>query len=245
MRAIIVDDELPAREYLRLLLERIGGVDVVGEAHEAGECLRLVALNRPNVVFLDIRLPGMSGVSVAEILLKMESPPQVVFTTGYDEYAVKAFDLSAADYLLKPFDEDRLRKTVERLNSRQDDGNSRQPDTKALMDVLSSNKLPVKSEDGWILVPTANILYAKTEARKVRIQTRQGGYLSHYTIGELERRLRVFFRANEGCLVNLDYVKEVVSYGSRTYELLLNDGKETYIPLSRSKAQKLREMLKL
>lgn len=249
VRAIIVDDESPARQYLRLLLERIGGVEIVGEAEEGGEFLKLVANNQPDVVFLDVRMPGVSGVELAQIVNRMQPSPSVVFVTGYDEYAVQAFDLAAVDFLTKPFSEDRLRKTIERIAR----GNGCEEthvrvETQSAPSVdLMHGKLPIKHRDGWKIVEIKEIIFARTEGRKVRVQTKSENYLCQYTLSELEQKLGDFgfFRANEGCLVNLSYVQEIVSYGPRNYELLISGTKNTLIPLSRSKAQKLRETLNL
>lgn len=244
IRAIIVDDEPLARDYLRLLLHRIGGVEVVGEAEDANSCLEVVTASRPDVAFLDIRLPGMNGTELAEIISKGDHPAHVIFTTGYEDYAAGAFNIGATDYILKPFDEDRLRKAVNRLVSNTGKYMTNQPLTAT---ALCNAKLPIKQRDGWKLVEIRDILYIKTEGRKTRIQTTSERYLTHFTIAELEQRLAgaEFFRANEGCLVNLKYVQEIVSYGPRTYEVFLSDEKETCIPLSRSRAQKLKELLGL
>lgn len=240
-RAVIVDDELPAREYLKLLLERIGGIEIVGEAGDATGCLRLLAEHQPDIAFLDIRLPGMEGIELANVLGMMEHAPRIVFVTGYDDYAVEAFNQAAVDYVMKPFDQARLQKTVDRLLN--GNGARNGAETPPAMD----NRLAVKQEDGWRLLHIQDIMFARTEGRKVRVQARTESFMSHYTIGELDDRLSQygFFRANEGCLVNLKYVSEILTCGIRSYELLLKGQEDVYVPLSRSKAQKLRELLRL
>lgn len=250
MRAIIVDDEPLARQYLRALLGRIGGVEVAGEAADATSCLDLVELEKPDVVFLDIRLPGMSGMELAQIINGMENSPKVVFVTGYDEYAVHAFDLEAVDYITKPFSEERLQRTVDRLMKAKSSTKSMTVmgrHDSASATPLVCTKLAVKQDTGWKLIPIKDIVYVNTEGKRVRIQTVTESFLCNYTIAYLEQRLgnNGFFRANEGCLVNLDYIAEVISREPRYYDLTMNDSKHTSIPLSRSKAQKLREILRL
>lgn len=241
LRAVVVDDEPLAREYLKLMLLRIGNIEIVGECGGAAECLRSIADVAPDVVFLDIRLPDNSGMEVAKVLTGLKKPPQIVFTTGYDDYAVPAFEVAAVDYIMKPFDQERLEKTLRRVRSRL----LPVAETAETDAQIKLGKLAIRDKDGCKLVPTDDICFIRTHNRKTSIHTAGKVYASHYTLGELEQKLcgHRFFRANEGCLVNMDRVKEIVYYGPRTYELLLTEPKEVFIPLSRSRAQKLREML--
>ncbi len=241
IRAIVVDDEPMAREYLKLILSRVGGVEVVAEAQEAAECLEKVRTSDPDVLFLDIHLPGEDGIEIAKVLSELKRPPLVVFVTGYEEYALPAFEVAAIDYVTKPFSQERLEKTLERVRSRLREvvqGESVQP--------VVLGRLAIRDREGAKLIPVQDICYISTQGRKVVLHTVSKAYPTHYTLSELEHKLRGFrfFRANEGCLVNLDKVKEVVYEGARTYELLISCGeKEMFIPLSRSRTQKLREVL--
>ena len=117
VRAVIVDDEPVAREYLKLILSRIGGVEVLAEAQEAVECLDKVRTCNPDVVFLDIHLPDESGIEVAKALSELRKPPLIIFVTGYEEYALPAFEVAAIDYVTKPFSQERLEKTLDRVRS--------------------------------------------------------------------------------------------------------------------------------
>lgn len=240
IRAVVADDEPIAREYLKLMLNRAGGVEVVAEAQEASECLSKVAESTPDVVFLDIQLPDESGLEVARALAELKEPPLIVFVTGYEQYAVPAFEVAAADYVTKPYSQERLEKTLARVRSRIDrtNGNRAVPP-------LALGRLTIRDKEGAKLIPIDDICYINTRGRKVIVHTSSEEHSTHYTLAELEQRLRDyrFFRAYEGCLVNLDKVQEVVYYGSRSYELLLREPKETFIPLSRSRTQKLREIL--
>lgn len=241
IRAIIVDDEPMAREYLKLILSRVCGVEVLAEAQTAVECLDKVRTHNPDVVFLDIHLPDESGLNAAKALSELRKPPLVIFVTGYEEYALPAFEVAAIDYVTKPFSQERLEKTLDRVRSR-------------LMEVHDTDqvkssvlgRIAIRERDGAKLIPVEEICYINTHGRKVMLHTLSKAYSTHYTISELEHKLRGFrfFRANEGCLVNLDKVKEVVYEGARTYELLLScEQRELLIPLSRSRTQKLRELL--
>lgn len=241
VRAAIVDDEPTAREYLKLILSRVGGVEVVAEAQEAAECLGKVRTSDPDAVFLDIHLPGESGIDVAKALSQLARPPLIVFVTGYEEYALPAFEVAAVDYITKPFSQERLERTLGRLRSHlgaaRDSGSARS---------LVLGRLAIRDRDGAKLIAVEDICYVSTQGRKVVLHTNSQAYSTHHTVSELETKLRDFrfFRANEGCLVNLDKVREVVYEGARTYELLLGcEEKPVFIPLSRSRTQKLREML--
>jgi len=243
LRAVVADDEPTAREYLKLLLSRIGGIEVVGEADSAADCLRAVSDARPDVLFLDIHMPDSSGVDVARALTGLSSPPAVVFVTGYDEYAVPAFELAATDYVTKPFNQERLEKTISRLRSLRPLGSP----TRENGVLSAAGKLAIKNRDGAKIVDASEVCYIRTNDRKTLIYTVSGSHPTHYTLTQLEQRLRGlrFFRANEGCLVNLDHVKEVVHLGSRSYELLLTEPRETFIPVSRARLQELWEVLGL
>jgi two-component system, LytTR family, response regulator LytT len=243
VRVLVCEDEPVAREYLKLVLSRIKGVEVVGEAVDAAECLRQVAQLEPDVAFLDINLPDASGMDTAEALSRLSKPPKLVFVTGYDEHAVSAFDLAAVDYVLKPFDQERLERTVARIRA------EHVPKSAPTQPTAHNGfpKLPIKDRESVKLIDPKDIYLVQTEGRKTAVCSKTGKYLTPYTVSELETRLPspTFFRANEGSLVNLDFVKEVVHFGPRTYELLLGDPDNTFVPLSRSRAQKLKELLDL
>lgn len=240
IRAVVADDEPMAREYLKLILSRIGGVEVVAEAKEAAECLNKVAGSAPDVVFLDIQLPDESGLEVARSLSELKQPPQIVFVTGYEQYAVPAFEIAAVDYVTKPFSQERLEKTLARVRSHLEQASQNGNGSPLVL-----GRLTIRDREGAKLVPVEDICYINTQGRKVVVHTVSQDYPAHYALAELEQMLSGlrFFRANEGCLVNLDKVQEVVYEGPRMYELLLKEPEGTHIPLSRSRTQKLRDLL--
>ena len=251
LTALLVDDEPMARQFLRLLLERQEEVEVVGEAESGEEALRMAEELNPNVVFLDIQMPEMTGLEVARSLQTMESPPWVVFATGYDEYAVEAFDTAAIDYLMKPYDEERLEKTLERLQRLQSRGDGASGERERVAQEISKlapriTKMPIKVEDTILLIDPGEILFVQARGRRVFVKTKLAEFPTHLTVTQFEQRLAGlnFFRANEGCLVNLDKVKEIIYVGDRSYELKLNDKDATTVELSRSRSRALREMVK-
>ncbi len=236
LRLAIVDDEPMALEYLKLSLQRIGGVEVVAACKDAAEFMREVARTDPDAVMLDIHLPDESGMEIAKALRRLKAPPLVVFVTGYDDYAIPAFEVAAVDYVMKPFDEKRLEETIRRLLDRMSDG------PKSLPEV---GKLAIKDRNGYKIVDPDEICFIQLTNRKMNIHTANSVYQCYSSISEIEAKLKGhrFFRANEQCLVNLDRVEEVVYYGSGSYELLLSEPADTFIPLSRSRTRKLREIL--
>lgn len=241
IRAIVVDDEPMAREYLKLILSRAGGVEVLDEAQEAAECLDKVRRFTPDVVFLDIHLPDDSGLEAARALSQLRRAPLLVFVTGYEEYAIPAFEVAAVDYVTKPYSQERLEKTLLRIRERLGQSNGSDH-----AQALTLDRLAIRDKEGAKLIPVEEICYISTDKRRVVVHTSSKTYFTHYTIGELEQKLSSFrfFRANEGCLVNLSKVKEVVYEGPRTYELLLGcEQNHVFIPLSRSRTQRLRDML--
>lgn len=250
MKALVVDDEQTARQYLGVILSRIDGIEVVGEAGDAEQALTLCEQKHPDLVFLDIRLPGMSGLEAAKALNESDSPPWVIFTTGYDEYAVQAFEAAAVDYVMKPYDQERIEKALQRVSRLESEGQSsvRKEHVGIAIDkmVPKITKLPVRVKDIIKLIPPEDILYVEARGKKVFIHTKTAEYPAPYTVTRLEQKLAGynFFRANEGCLVNMDRVKEIVYLGERSYELLIGDKNETHIELSRSRARVLREVLK-
>jgi DNA-binding LytR/AlgR family response regulator len=252
LTVLVADDEPTARQFLTLLLQRQEGVTVVGEAGDGEEALEKAEELKPDVVFLDIRMPEMDGLEAARALQETERPPWIVFATGYDEYAVEAFDAAAIDYVMKPYDEERLEKTIQRIEERRmESGGGDSEERKRISEEIvrlapKISKIPLKSEESIRLADPDEILFVQARGRRVYVKTRTGEFAVHHTVTWLEQRLNGwnFFRANEGCLVNLDKVKEVIQCGDRSYELRLNDKEATTVELSRSRSRALREMIK-
>lgn len=249
LKVLIVDDEAPARGYLAAILGEFPDIEVVGQAASWTECLDMVGKFDPDGVFLDIRLPELNGLEVADRLSDLPNAPFVVFVTGYDEYAVQAFEASALDYVLKPFQKDRIEKALKKLRravtDRDKHGNIHEDAEIPTTTSFSVSRLPIKEEGNIYLINPNEIVYAQCENKKVYIWTDDRNFKTNFTLGQLESKLngKNFFRANEGCLVNMEMVKEVNYLGSETYELVLSDKDETIIPLSRSRARILRQQL--
>ncbi len=239
MRVLIVDDEYPARKELRAQLSQFPDVEIVGEAATADEARKLIAAVPYDVVFLDIEMPGRSGLELARELARAGGP-RVVFTTAYPQYAVDAFDVGAVGYLLKPFDEERLANVLERLGGR--GGAGREPQR-----TPSPPRIPAYRDDVTVLVPPEEVVFAYAEAEQVYLKLHRDRLGCRFTLRELEARLRPhgFMRVHRRFLVNLAKVREVVPYFKGNISLVVDDAQRTEIPVSRALAPAVRRSLGL
>lgn len=239
-RALIVDDEPPARSELRFLLGRHPRIKVVGEATDAEEALALAENLAYDVVFLDINLPESDGIDVATHLAKLAETPYVVFVTAYPEFAVRAFEVSAFDYLVKPVSEKRIDQTVGKLLATLD-ATSRPADEQP----RQLDRLAVSRGDKTMLLDLEQIFYFQAEGDYSRVFSQSGNFLASYSLKSLEERLdpRLFFRCHRSYLVNLTHVSEIITLPSNMYELRLRDERKTVLPLSRRQTRELRKRL--
>jgi two-component system, LytTR family, response regulator LytT len=240
MKVAIIDDEPYSREEMKHLLSEYPWVEIVGEASSAEKAMELILTQDPQVLFLDIEMPGMSGVDLAEALQKMKQKPEIVFATAYPDYALKAFRVEAVDYLVKPFDEEQLSQTMERLKKLLLTDRAEQKDTKTM------GKLSVQDEDKIIFIEPGDILYIFREERETYICTEKKKYTCKLPIKELEAKLvtHPFFRVHKSYLVQLPYVEELIPWGNGVYQLKVHGVKEK-IPVSRNYVKELRERLEL
>jgi DNA-binding LytR/AlgR family response regulator len=256
IRALIAEDERKALGYLRLMLEKTEKVEVVGEAFNGLDCLKLMEELNPDVMFLDIRMPGMSGIEVAASALLLEEPPLVVFITGYPEHALRAFELEAIDYLVKPIDEARVAATVERLEKFVGQKPTQIGALQAIVEKLAQQekitprKIPVKDyQEGTVrLLDPAQIIFAeRRDDRRVHVCTADNDFPTYYTVERLEERLTSagFFRANAGALVNVDFIDHVITNGDGSYDLVLKDAQRSVVTVSRSRGKEMADLLKL
>jgi two-component system LytT family response regulator/two-component system response regulator LytT len=287
--ALIIDDEQLAREELRYLLDSVGGEEVVGEGANGIEAVALVEEHHPDLVFLDVQMPGLDGFAVIQRLMERfrgkngagngaasgkdcMSMPQIVFATAYDQYAVRAFDVNAVDYLLKPFDRGRVLEAVVRVRNRIAGGAPNAADMnagaqtdspiesqlEALLRLLKHPlgaerspqpaKLIVQAQNRLLLVSQAEICFAAIDEGVIRIVTRNfEGQSKCRTLEELLEQLDPahFWRAHRGFVVNIDHIREVVPWFKSSYQLRMNDKAQTEIPVSRTQTKRLRELFNL
>lgn len=254
LTALVVDDERLARDELCYLLGRIEGVRVAGTADNGLDAVEAATRLRPDVLFLDVQMPGLTGLEAARRLAAAGPPlPDFVFVTAYDQQAVEAFEVNAVDYLLKPVELGRLEQAVARVRSRRG-----QPPAfgeqleKLLRMVTDANKqrsqIAVRVGERFVLVQADEIIYASLVEESITIVTGQvSGASSFRTLDELQARLdpAVFWRVHRAHLVNITKIKEIVPWFSRNYILRMKDPRSTEIPVSRAQTRRLREYLKL
>jgi two-component system LytT family response regulator/two-component system response regulator LytT len=254
LKTIVVDDEQLARDELRYLLEQLGGVEIVAQAGNGVEALRVIEEYQPDLVMLDVQMPGLTGFEVARRVFEAGLESQLVFVTAYDQYAIDAFEVNAVDYLLKPVEPERLATAVERVRKRLAAEKPRkEADLEPLLQMLADRQgrreqLAIKVDDRFLLVQTDEVVHASVEDDQIRVVTNNLSGTSNYrTLDELQARLdsAVFWRVHRSHLVNINKIKEIVPWFSRNYILKMKDGKGTEIPVSRSQTRRLREYLKL
>ena len=251
LTAVVADDEQLARDELCFLLGRIEGVEVVSQAADGVQALDDISRLTPDVAFLDVQMPGLTGFEVARRLLENGTDLAVVFVTAFDHRAVEAFEVNAVDYVLKPVEPTRLEQAVQRVRRRQAQPFGDQ--LERLVRMMSGQKdrrsqIAVKSGERIVLVQADEIIYASLAEDSISIVTGQVSGTSNYrTLDELQARLdpEVFWRVHRSHLVNINKIKEIVPWVSRNYILTMKDAKGTEIPVSRSQTRRLREYLKL
>lgn len=243
MRAVVVDDEQLARDRLVGFLRKIGGVEIAGEADNGPAAVRLIQEAAPDVVFLDVQMPGMDGFGV---LRALRQPPHVVFATAFDEYAVAAFDVHAVDYLLKPIRRARLEAALEQVRQRLE-SRVAPPDVGELLARLDARprylaQVPVQRGRQIILLPSRDILWFEVEYRLVFAYVEGERYMTNFTLKELEEKLDpdVFFRAHKSRIVNLNHVRAIAPLFAGRFKLVMRDKDASEVELSRTQARELR-----
>jgi DNA-binding LytR/AlgR family response regulator len=260
LRVMVVDDEQPARDELCYQLEQVGDVEVVATAGNGLDALTSIGVHEPDLVFLDIQMPGLGGFEVArELLARAQGQPAIVFVTAFDQHAIEAFEVNAVDYLLKPVDAARLEQALGRARRRlgaERPGPSAAPLNDHLEQIVKlmagravrRDQVAVKVGERFLLVQADEIIYASVADESINIVTGQTTGTSNYrTLDDLQARLDpdTFWRVHRSHLVNINKIKEIVPWFSRNYILRMKDAKGSEIPVSRAQTRRLREYLKL
>lgn len=260
LTALIIDDEPLARQELQYLLERAGGIEILAQGTNGIEAVDLIRTHKPDVVYLDVQMPGLDGFGVLKKLLDRKVPlPQVVFATAYNQYAVRAFEVNAVDYLLKPFDQKRVMQTIEKAAARLATPVESASDAKldALLRLMEeqshggkshSGKVIVRAQNRLLLVNQKEICFASIEEGIITVVTPTvEGHSNCRTLEELMDQLdpETFWRAHRSFVVNIQHIREVVPWFKSSYQLRMDDPKKTEIPVSRAQTKRLRELFNL
>jgi two-component system LytT family response regulator len=245
MRILIVDDEAPARERLKRLLDGIKDVELIGEAADGPQAVEMIEREQPDLVLLDIQMPRLDGFDVIEAL---KEPPPTVFVTAYEEYAIRAFEVNALDYLLKPFSRERLEQAIQRAQEAQAEGQDLGSRLAPLLEGLTAQgryltRLAVRDGNRIRVLDANEVDWIDIENEKTRVHAGSETYLIRRTLADLEARLdpACFFHAHRSAIVNLDRVKEIIPWFKGSHKLRLTTGAE--VDLSRARARALREIL--
>ncbi|HSW62213.1 MAG TPA: LytTR family DNA-binding domain-containing protein [Dissulfurispiraceae bacterium] len=246
IRVCIIDDEAPARRELKFLLGQIDDVEVICEAANGTIGLKKIREHCPDVIFLDINMPGLNGLELSQILAGLPAQPLIVFATAYEQYALQAFDVSAFDYILKPFELERLQKTFAKMRKTLCLPGIPADTAPALPAVESGTrllKIPAYKNDRIIPLAPDRILYARAAEGDVLIQTFDGQYMTKSTLNDLEQKLAShgFIRTHRSSLVNLQHVAEIIPWFNGSYKLVMNDRQKTEILVSRYNAKELKK----
>jgi two-component system LytT family response regulator len=248
MKILIVDDEQPARRKIRAYLAEESGIGSVLEAGNGVDAVRLIEEEKPDLVFLDIQMPGMTGFEVIEAV-GTDNMPVVVFVTAYDQYAVDAFEVEAVDYLLKPYDQERFRKSFTRAVGQvkvraNGVGNGAASVVRRLLEEVNkgrgyAGRIMVKKGPRFFFIKTGEIAYISAEEKYVKLHTEGDVYLIRETMSRIEGRLdpAVFARIHRSSIVNIDFIKEIQPWTHGDYVVILKDG--TKLNLSRRFSERL------
>ena len=244
IKAIIIDDERLARSLVKEYLSNHADIEIIKECNDGFEGLKAIQEHQPDLIFLDIQMPKINGFEMLELI---DQPPAVIFTTAYDEYAIKAFDNHAVDYLLKPFSKERFDKAIEKWKTI----SKRNENTTALkhvMDTVSNaplqrERIVVKSGSSIIVIPVNDILYLEAADDFVKIFTRKGHWLKNKTMAHFEQQLNAtqFIRVHRSYIVNISEITRLEPYEKDSHILLLKSGEK--IPVSKTGMSKLKEVL--
>jgi two-component system, LytTR family, response regulator LytT len=257
INTIIVDDEKPARDELAFLLKAFPEINVIGQGKNGVDAVNLIKEHSPDLVFLDVQMPGLDGFGVLRKLVERKMKvPHVVFATAFDHYAVQAFDVNAVDYVLKPFDKARIAKAIQRARKVMETQTSTAERLEQLVSQLNGNakqnvqpaKILVKSGQRLLLVAAEDLIFASIDDGLISVVGREVEGTSNYrTLEELHAALdsETFWRPHRSYLVNIHHIKEVVPWFKSSYMLKMDDKKQSEVPVSRVQTKRLRELFKL
>jgi two-component system, LytTR family, response regulator LytT len=255
LKIFIADDEAPARRELKYLLGKTGCAEIVGEAASGSEALRVIMESSPQVVFLDVQMPSMTGLELSQLLCRLPEKPLVIFCTAFEKYAIAAFDVEAFDYILKPFTFERINKAIKRavkyIQAKEHGAGVEGSLSPVAGQIAGTGDLPKKIPlyKGEKIIPTApqDIIFARIEDGEIMARTMDGGFRTKSPLNELETKLGRFgfVRVHRNALVNTNHVKEVIPWYNGSYKLVMSDRDRTEILVSRYNVKELKQYLNL
>ncbi|AKL94267.1 sensory transduction protein LytT [Clostridium aceticum] len=250
---VVVDDELPARRNIINLLNPYADFKIIGEACDGEDAIQLIKEKLPDIVFLDIQLQDMTGFDIAAELINLIKVPKIVFATAFNNYAIDAFEYAAIDYLLKPVDEERFFKTIEKL--RKDLKNSTDIALKQVQCLIQqhlsmeskSQKITLEKDDKLYVLSLNDIIFIETGERSTNVVSKRGEFTTSFSMVEWEERLgkHGFFRPHRSFLINLDEIDQVVLWFNNSFQVKMRGSGDKSIPISRNKIKEFKELVGL
>lgn len=236
LKCIIVEDEFPAREELKFFIEKHEEIELEKEFDSPLDALKYLQDNKIDVIFLDINMPELDGMSLGKILSKLNESLKIVFITAYKEYAAEAFEIKAFDYLLKPYSEKRINEVLDNL--------TKERKAEHIKDISKINKVTVTSEDKMYVISINDIYYIEAGEKESMVYTKDNSYSSKIKISKWEEMLpkNKFYRTHRSYMINLDKITEVEPWFNGTYVLKIQDLKFK-IPVSRNNIKEFKEIL--
>ncbi len=245
LRAIVIEDELPARDLLKAYLLDYPEIELVDECEDGFSGIKAIQENHPDLIFLDIQMPKLTGFEMLELL---DEFPEIIFTTAYDEFALKAFEMNAVDYLMKPFSRKRFKQAIEKVYLHLKAKNSTTASIQQLTEKVKANqevlsRIFVKTGNHIDVIPVEEIVHIEAQDDYVDIFTSKGKYLKKETMHFLEHKLpkETFLRVHRSAIVNLNHMDKIEKYGKESYLLILKDGSR--VNVSKSRIKELKQQL--
>lgn len=233
MNCVIVDDEYPARQELSYFINNFSKLNIIGEFDDSVKALEFIKNNRPDVVFLDINMPKLNGMSLGEIINAFEVKPLIIFVTAYRDYAADAFEIHAFDYILKPYSEARIVATLSKIE-------------KELSKNVLNDKITLWKEDKMVVVNVNDICYCEAHEREVYVYTKKDKYIVVSSISEFAKRLpeNIFFKSHRSYIVNINKITEIIPWFNNTYVLKV-EGTDAHIPVSRNNISRFKTIMNI
>lgn len=251
LKCVIVEDEIPAADELKYIISQYDFIEIQGIAYDGEGGLDLIKRTNPDAVFMDINMPMQNGIELANNVKNFNSDIDIIFVTAYQEYAVKAFEVDALDYILKPFDQLRVGKTVQRLltkfKAKNIDEIKLPEGIKDILNKLEKEKsylkrIPCECNGKIVLIDLNEIYCCFIDGDKTYVKVKNRKYITNFTLREVENRTS-FFRAHRSYLINIDKIKELFSWFNGTYKIILNDDENSEVPISRNNVKKLKVLI--
>lgn len=238
---MIVDDEKYIRDELKYFLEKDKEISIIAETGDGDEVMDLVEKFHPDIVFLDIQIQDVNGLLLARKILDRKNPPYIILATAYNEYAIQGFEINVADYILKPFSEERLKIAIDRIKKQ----NKKENKNFAENEEMDLDKLCVFQNNRFILMDTDEIQYIESRKNDIIVHARDGEYHCNYSLKELEERFKKkkFIRTHKSYIVNIDFINEIIPWFNYTYKIKIKEKENIEIPVSRNYLKKFKRLL--